>query len=188
MRNGYFTFAFLRRPIARTLSAYQEVSFRLEPPAEPPRALTFLEMPEGLARFGRFLEEVGEAPWDGHVHAQSDFLREAPVDFLGAVERLERDMGAVLARLGLPPLEGPMPRHRSRADRAARGGYARHAIEEGDLPPALRERIREVYAADDALYRRRPRPSDPADDRLTDAELRAEVERLRGLLDARPPG
>ena len=152
IRRAYLTFAVLRDPVDRALSAYQEVSFRAERRPGYLAEAAFLSFPDGPARFGAFLDEVERGPWDGHVKSQSHILAGVRVDAWGCVESLQTDLERILARVGvdaIPPLE----RHRPRSQLIARRPGALDLRRE-HLGPELVSRIRSIYREDAELYRR----------------------------------
>jgi len=148
----YTTFAFLRDPLTRVLSAYQEISMRLEGKMIDKHPFTKLE--PGLDRFNVFLDCIEKFPWDVHVCRQVDLLGEHRIDAWGRVETIQNDLTRVFRSLGVAP--GPLPPRRSRAGRARDYGYAKHLLWKKDLPPEIVERIRTIYAPDvellDALW------------------------------------
>lgn len=150
---GYFSFAFLRDPVERLLSAYQEVSLRHEAGWRDIAERRFVALPEGMARFEAFVDELAERDWDPHVDDQCRHLEGFELDFLGLVEHLAEDLARVYERLGMGPVP-ELPRRRSREGRKAQYGYARHVIRPEALGAPLRERIRALYADDVALYER----------------------------------
>ena len=56
--NTYFTFALLRDPVTRLLSAYQEISMRKDGEVSFADDLSFFVMPDNQERFVTFLSEV----------------------------------------------------------------------------------------------------------------------------------
>jgi len=150
---GYFTFAFLRDPVTRLLSAYQEVSLGHEAGWRDFSDRGFIALPEGMARFEAFLDELAERHWDPHVADQCRHLEGFEPDFLGRVEHLAEDLARVYERLGMGPV-AELPKRRSRESRREQHRYARHVIRPEELSASLRERIRALYADDVALYER----------------------------------
>ncbi len=141
---------FLRDPVERLLSAYQEVSLRDEMKREGD-VDSFFDMPDGSERFEAFVSAIERERFDAHLLAQSEFLAGRRIDRYGCVETLDEDLDAFLQGLGAPPA-GPLPRRRSRDERRDRWGYGRFRVAEDDLSPSQLERIRRVYAADFAAY------------------------------------
>ena len=151
VRRTYFTFAFVRHPVTRFLSAYQEISMRLEAPGADASRFAFEALPAGLPRLESFLDRAEQGLWDQHLKRQVDFLEGVRLDFLGRVETLEADLAAVCARIGAdPPAE--LPRRRSREERARVYGYDRHWLREEELPERLADRVRRLYARDLELW------------------------------------
>jgi len=144
----YFTFAFLRDPVSRVLSAYQEISMRLE--EQPVDNLPFSTMKPGLTRFETFLSCIEERAWDPHITPQTDLVGDHRIDVWGRVESLAADFAKIAERLGTTS-EPQLPQRRSRIGRAKDYGYAAHLLWEKDLPAATIERIRAIYATDIAL-------------------------------------
>ncbi len=182
IRRDYFTFVFLRDPVERLLSAYQEVSFRADYGYKDYSQMAFAGMPEGFERFEEFLDEVEKYPWDGHVLGQVRCIDGARVDAWGSVESFQTDFARILSQLGIRDALR-LPQWRSRSDRVARYGYAAHIIARDELTPRLLDRIRHIYRDDEDLYQKAIRDRDVADLARTDEELRREITRLRGELD-----
>lgn len=159
VRRDYTTIVFLRHPIERTLSAYQEVSLRADIVDGYLIDREFVQMPAGLERFSAFLDAVSQDPWDDHVLSQTQSIRGARVDLWGTVETIEPDLVRICGRVGISPPERVW-RYRSRAERMATGRYRTHNLYRRDLTPELLERILDVYREDDEIYRRviRDRP------------------------------
>ncbi|MGE0449255.1 MAG: sulfotransferase family 2 domain-containing protein [Vicinamibacterales bacterium] len=153
IRRNYFTFVFLRDPVERALSAYQEVSYRADRNPSYLPAPAFLQRPAGQERFEAFLDEAARCPWDGHVHPQARFIKGVRIDDWGCVEHLQRDVTRILGPLGIVRVPD-LPRRRSRASRAVDEGYTSHHLEQQDLAEATVRRIRDVYHDDVALYQR----------------------------------
>ncbi|MGI9628305.1 MAG: sulfotransferase family 2 domain-containing protein [Longimicrobiales bacterium] len=151
IRRGYTTIVFLRNPIERTLSAYQEVSLRADTDEGYLTGRKFLGMPEGLDRFAVFLDEVSQDPWDGHVLSQSRFIQGIRVDLWGTVETIEADLARVCTRVNISRPE-VIPKFRSRAERVASGQYFAHDLDRQDLTPHLAKRILDIYREDYRLY------------------------------------
>lgn len=165
IRHSYFTFVFLRDPVERALSAYQEVSYRADRNASYLPGAAFVRRPAGPERFAAFLDAAARDPWDGHVRPQAHFIDGVRLDDWGCVEQLQPDFARILERLGIAQVP-ELPRLRSRASRAVRQGYASHHLERNDLADATVRRIRDVYREDVALHQRCIRdrgvaPTDP---------------------------
>jgi len=150
-RANYFTFAFLRRPVSRFLSAYQEISMRFEGAPSPSPARAFFTMEDGPERFSRFVDAAEHGLWDDHIRLQSEFLSGARVDFIGRLERFQADLAVIFARLGIEPCP-ILPKRRSREDRKQRYRYSRFLVEESDLDAATLARIERLLARDIDLY------------------------------------
>lgn len=150
----YFVFSVARDPESRLLSAYQELSMRMEGGEMAHRPFT--AMAEGEARIERFLEGVEAEKWDGHIRDQVEYLRGIEVDFVATVERLEEGINQVAAWLGMPPVES-LPTLRSREGRRDIYGYGKHLHQPEELSEATRQRIRALYAEDGELHRKATR-------------------------------
>ena len=154
MVDGYTTFAMLRDPLVRCLSAYQEVSYRGDLYGNPD-GLDFHTLPPGLDRFGRFLDTLEKrGPWDGHVAAQSDRIPVESVDLFGDVANLEVELAWIMHKLGFeePPA---LNRHYTRVSRRETRGYDRHLLAPTDLTAELIGRVRDIYRADSTLFKQR---------------------------------
>jgi len=149
----FFTFAFLRDPVSRLLSAYQEVSMRNEMGEKRYQGRKFFEMEDSRERFEVFLDDTSRYKWDGHLRDQVAYVANARVDFFGSVESFQQDIERIYALLGLAtcPL---FPKQRSREGRKEVYHYDKFLIFEEDLDEGLVERIRDVYREDEELYRR----------------------------------
>jgi len=148
---GYTTFAFLRDPVTRVLSAYQEISMRLD--GKTVDELPFTKLAPGPGRFEAFLDAVEERPWDEHVRCQVDLIGDHRIDFWGRVETFQGDFARLLARLGIDS-SPRFPQRRSRIGRARDYGYSEHLLWEKDLGAGTLERIRRIYADDIELLAR----------------------------------
>lgn len=153
-RQAYFAFTFLRPPVTRLLSAYQEISMRFEssPSSEPRRR--FFTMDEGPARFLAFLDAAEEKLWDDHIRLQEDFVRGASIDYFGTLERFQFDLAKIFARLGIEACP-TLPMRRSRASRAQRYRYAKFLIDESELDASTLARIHRLLASDLRFYAER---------------------------------
>lgn len=149
----YFVFAFLRDPVERLLSAYQEISVAHEAGWRDQSKRHFAALPESMDRFATFVEDLGGRGWDVHIEPQSRIVAGIDVDFYGSVEHLERDLTRVYETLGLGEL-APLTRRRSREGRAKDRGYSKHFLHSEDLDERLIRRIREIYADDIELCER----------------------------------
>ncbi len=151
-RRHYFTFAFVRHPVTRFLSSYQEISMRLEQMPTQASAFAFAALPDRPERLQAFVDQAEQALWDPHIARQVDFLAGLHLDFLGRVESLQEDLATVYDRLGLAP-PSVLPHRRSRRARAQVHGYERYGVRERDLAADTRDRIEALYHADLALWR-----------------------------------
>lgn len=152
---GYFSFAFVRHPLARTRSFYEDKHALAGRDRNAYR--WFIEPYHGL-RLGMSFAEVcrwlltpcgADAFADRHWLSQSRQIAtvdgRAP-DFLGRFERLDADWRAVAERLGLPP--APLPR----LNPSPRRGAAAPGLEDGGGDDAeLGALLRRRYAEDFAL-------------------------------------
>lgn len=152
VRRDYFAFAFLRHPVSRFLSAYQEVSMRLEREAIDRTPFAFASLAEGPARLMAFLDHAEESRSDPHLWRQVDFLASLRLDFLGRIESMQEDLARVYGRLSLGK-PAALPHRRSRRERVRLFRYDRFLVEEADLAPAARSRIEALYRSDLSLWR-----------------------------------
>ena len=121
------TFTFVREPMARFISAYNEISFRsvffpnaAEHYSRP--GVTHVRQPHGSSmRFRAFLRDLlSGAPVVDIEHAFTSVGALAmDVDFIGRLERFDADFARLLARLQLPadtPFNRSAGAHASSAD------------------------------------------------------------------------
>lgn len=120
---GYFTFAFVRHPFDRLVSALYSV-FRAFGDQDE-RLSLFLDRPEHLI--------------DSHARPQVVFLRDRRVDFLGRFEHLARDWAKLQQHVPLPPL--------------AHLNAGLHRPARWQEAPVTWERWRPIYAEDFRLCR-----------------------------------
>ncbi len=146
----YFKFTFLRDPVSRFVSAYQEVSLRGEMDDSGVQKKPFMELEDNSERFEAFLTQVEAEKWDTHVRTQSDAIGHFHMDFYGRIESLENDLQLLFDTLGLPDCP-PLPMRRSRAGRKSDYDYDRFNIDHNQLPQEQIDRIRELYKDDVAL-------------------------------------
>ena len=150
LREQYFTFATLREPVSRLLSAYHEVSrrFALNPPASPARA--FCLMDDAPPRFATFLDELDDARWDPHLRPQVDYLSAARVDRFIRVEQLQSGIEEVSRAIEM----NTRPTLPIRRSRRALEDNARYHVTQDDLDDKALAHIARVYADDVRLYAR----------------------------------
>ncbi len=153
VRRDYFTFTFLRHPVSRFLSAYQEISMRIEGSDQTSPTPAFAALPQGPEHFEAFLRRAENRLWDVHLKPQVDHLDRVRLDFIGRIETLQDDLAAIYDRLDMGRME-PLPHRRSREGRARIYRYDRHWIREEDLDAPAIERIRNLYAEDFELWQR----------------------------------
>lgn len=146
-------FAFLRDPIDRALSAYQEASLRASLDRSYMSDASFADLPDGEARFDAYLDRLSEGPWDLHVAAQTDIVGGRHVDHWGLVDHLETDLARILATTGYTG-EIDVQHHRPRA--AVIHHRGRDAVDYGrhDLTSSQLARITALYREDLELYGR----------------------------------
>ncbi len=144
---SYFKFAFLRDPVSRLVSAYQEVSFRNEMKDSRLRHKPFMDLEDNAERFDAFLDEVESGKWDPHVETQSGRLGRESMEFYGRVETLAEDLQTVFDMLNLGQCPA-LPKRRSRDKRKSEFGYHRFNIDHRQLSPDQVERIRSMYQDD----------------------------------------
>ncbi|GAG78220.1 unnamed protein product, partial [marine sediment metagenome] len=100
VREIYFTFAALRDPVSRLLSAYQEISMHFESDELPnPPERGFFLMDDTAERFESFVDALDDASWDEHLLPQVYSLAGVRVDLFVRVEQLQLDIREVFSRL-----------------------------------------------------------------------------------------
>jgi SAM-dependent methyltransferase len=167
----YFTFTFLRDPLSRVTSAYQEISLRIEMNDSKTPSMAFSEMADSSERFEAFLEQLRTNHWDPHVKPQRDFTGGLELDFWGRTESLQDDLDQVFDKLGLGPCP-VLPERRSRAQRKRIHGYDRYLIQPENLPAHLISLIRGIYRKDIELIEAHcPEPPLQAEPRTDVGEL-----------------
>jgi hypothetical protein len=114
--NPYFKFAFLRDPVSRLVSAYQEVSLRHELQDSTLPNRPFMTMHDCPERFAAFLDQVEKELWDRHLFTQRSQLAVVPMDFYGRVESFASDLQTIFDRLGLGRCPA-LPMRKSRSSR-----------------------------------------------------------------------
>ena len=156
---SYFTFTFLRDPVKRVASAYQEICYRHDTNEPGTKFRPFMELPDGIDKFAAFLKQIEDGHWDQHLRYQVVFLQALEMNFYGRVENLNADLSRLFKLLGMGPCPR-LPASRSKEERAKKTGYLSHQIQTGDLPQDLKERIYEIYDVDVAMLKRRcPEPT-----------------------------
>lgn|GEM_PF-834754 len=145
--NDYFKFAFLRDPVSRMVSAYQEVSLRHELNDSTVQSRPFMQMQDSAERFEAFLDEVTREKWDTHVRTQSDLSGHLPMDFYGRVEFFAADLKTIFEKLRMGSCPD-LPRQRSRSGRKADFGYERFNLDHRQLNQVQIDRIRALYEDD----------------------------------------
>lgn len=145
----FFVFSFVRDPVDRFLSAYQELSMRNE--SEKRDHLPFFSMNEGMKRLESFLASAEKCKWDHHILDQKSFLQGVDLDYLGTLNNLDNDLEYVALQLGMPPA-GVLPTLRSRQGRKEIYGYGKHIHHQKDLPEDLIKKIQNLYSGDAQLY------------------------------------
>ena len=146
-RQRFTSICFLRDPVTRVLSAYQEISMRIEGGHTPKSSYAFARLADGPARLEAFLDWIENGSNDSHVLPQADFVHGQSFDLWGRVETLQTDLETVYNLLALGPCPS-LPLRRSRAGRAKDYHYAKHLFSEDELPVEITERIRRIYSQD----------------------------------------
>jgi len=151
VRDRYFTFATLREPVSRLLSAYQEISMRFEIEPLPTPQRRFYLMEDTPKRFDTFLDALDDACWDPHLLPQVNYLAGVRVDLFASVERLQDGVKELCQRLDIR-LCPSLPVLRSRKERNEVYGYGRFVLSGDDLDDRALSRIEHVYETDIRLY------------------------------------
>ena len=145
--SDYFKIVFLRNPLERFLSAYQEVSMRYEMGEIQAEDRLFLNIRDSETRIHYFLESVERENWDDHLMTQSSFLSGVRVDKYYTVDNINQDMADLHERLNLQ-FDGSVPVYRSRNQRSSVHGYSKYLWKSEHLSPNTVDVIRRVYAED----------------------------------------
>ncbi|MCP4967870.1 MAG: sulfotransferase family protein [bacterium] len=146
-------FAFVRDPVERVLSAYQEVLLRATLYPTYLAGVDFLSLPEGSTQFDGFLDRLDQGPWDLHVAPQTEVLAGRRVDLWGTVDNLEADLLRILSAIGCPP-RAEVKHHRTRADVIANRNRTAPDFARSDLSVSQLDRIKTLYHDDQELYDR----------------------------------
>ena len=151
VRANFFTFAVLREPVSRILSAYLEVSRRIETGYLGRGGLRFCDLPDTPARFSAFLGEIEVLMPEPHVRRQAEYVHGIRVDFFATRERLQLDLEEVhrMLRMGPCPI---FPKRRPRVAPGDGSDQRRFVLSETSVDAATRRRILEIYTADAELY------------------------------------
>ncbi len=149
---NYFKFTFLRDPVSRATSAYQEVSWRDEMSCSTIKNKPFMQIEDDMNRFIAFLDSVTQKFWDNHVRPQYTFSVGIRMDFYGRVETLQSNLESLFESLGMGPCPA-FPRCRSREGRRTVYNYDRFNIKEDGLSQELIDRISDIYRTDIDLVR-----------------------------------
>ncbi len=137
----YFKFAFVRDPLDRVLSAYSFLAAGGMAKFDTERRARVLHGIDGFEQFVH--ERLPQVMHELHFRPQHEFLCDpsgtVKVDFVGRVERMERDFGAIRARLGI---DGHLAVHNSSAHDTSAQSYT----------PAMRAIVGQLYALDFSLF------------------------------------
>jgi hypothetical protein len=153
VRDEYLTFAVLREPVARLLSAYQEISYRYDIGLLQNLRKDFFSMDDSPERFAAFLDSLQPPFWDNHMTPQVKFLQDVRVDLFGCVKQLQSHTSILFDRLGMGPC--PMlPVRRSRRERKREYGYDRFLMDKQGISEKAMSLIRKIYDNDISLYNR----------------------------------
>ncbi|WP_040493408.1 sulfotransferase family 2 domain-containing protein [Ilumatobacter nonamiensis] len=130
-----FSFAFVRDPHERVVSAWQDKvihqnHFELTP-SERERLHDFDE-------FVSFVEELDVTSCDPHLRAQTSLIDLDTIDFVGRFDHLARDFATVCSRLDLP---SPQLEQRNRSEPRA-----------DPYTPATRTRVASIYRDDISTF------------------------------------
>ena len=161
----FFSFAFVRNPWSRVVSAYlnkfQSVNVTSEPVIAALRRYPAQELTANVSfrEFIEFLARGNPRKFDEHWRPQYLFLKDMRLDFLGRFEHLSRDFAWVQERL---EIETPLPHHNP-TGYAAEAGHqecvadltAAKLKRLGPFPdyrrfytPRLRDLVGQIYAED----------------------------------------
>lgn len=146
-KTDYFKFTVLRDPVSRFLSAYQEVSWRIESGILDSGGRRFVELGDDLHRINSFLDSIWGDQWDNHIRKQVDLLEAVEVDRYCSVENLQADIEQIFHRLNMGTCPH-IPVRRSRADREKINKYSRFLWHPDQLDAETIGRIKLLYRED----------------------------------------
>ena len=146
----YFKFAFLRDPLSRLVSLYQEVSMRQDLGDPTILGSEKVNNQDGITHFEKFISALETSEGDRFTQQQTQALDGLEMDFLGMVETLQSDLRKVLTRLGIE--QSPELEHlRSRRSRKEQHHYQRYLLEDKAIPTQLVAQIYRLYLLDKTM-------------------------------------
>ena len=151
-RADYLTFAFLRDPVARVLSAYREISLRHER-GDRDAALPFVDVPDPNQRFLGFLQEVVKRLFDPLVELQSSRLADIDIDHFGSIEHLGKDIAKLFDTLGIVAGASLTDLLCQQAEKD-QCDDTRYLLPKESFPEETRNLIRQFYARDFEFYQK----------------------------------
>lgn len=137
----HLAFAFVRNPLDRLLSCYQDKAIRNAGDSFLARKLAGTGV--ALDSFEEFVDWLWEqrdhlSSANEHVRPQADLIDLSRVDFIGRFETFSADLASLLTTLGIAGVDVP---HRNRSGRSG----------DGDVAPDVRAKIAEMYRRDFAI-------------------------------------
>lgn len=152
-KQEYFTFTVLREPVTRFLSAYQEVSMRIEGGSIDCADYDFIRLDDTEHRLNEFLNTICLDQWDVHIEKISEAIKHIHFDYFSGIEWLQQDMQVIYSHLGMGdcPL---LPKLNSRLGRQQTNGYKKYLWNKEELSEQTINRIISLYREDVELYRK----------------------------------
>ena len=136
----YFKFAFVRDPLDRFISAWQDKVVNMNYYKFPAATHREMQRVEAFARWTAEQDLSAVPGTDQHLALQSRLIDLSQVDFVGRLESFDRDFAEVCERIGAPAVP-TAPQNQT-----APGGHRREVSDE------LRELVATMYRRDHQIF------------------------------------